>query len=654
MPPAAWKPPAETEKYLEYSADRQQEGTGKIGKWMQAKTSLKGHLRNEQHLARVRNFETHLATAADKDIELSAAYDAPAVNHHPQIHVEAGARVPDMIPDVDIPMDIDFDHISVIQMAEQLGESLDPEPQKMLRILTTALEAEHFPDSEEDEDLDLQNNDNQAEEEVGFDMNAAEDSEYYPYPDKTTMLLDILDNLPRACFTGAQLSLVIHFAKSLGAPNVPSLKGLRRIQKDLQLRCGHEPVKIDSAMGNVFYMNDLRESIARDFSNPLVAPHMQLYPEEANGSISENWQSERHWNMTDAEITIDAHELQNDFKDVTAQFGKRLVWTETSKPLEMPNKMRDLVGNNEGLFVVMVSPWSDDVSGNKSKQYNKHINVYAQNSCLPGRLLQQEFHMHYVSTSPHASSAEQFAALRDHIKETESTPIRAYNAATQRPCRIILRAPSLPADNPQQSEEASHMGGNANHPCRKCHWGGTQKEKESPHLYHDCHLPGIVQNATEIRQELQMQLDLVAEGKMKQIGERQTASGTKDKVTQYWIEKLIQRGAEIRKANPSRSVRDVTQELRAWLTVQPGDKMNPLLDLAGLDPSQDTPVELLHTVLLGVIKYIWHFMNTFPGQYESYRQGSLRLSGTKLKHQNTPGALVIPHSLTASGASVSM
>lgn len=77
---------------------------------------------------------------------------------------------------------------------------------------------------------------------------------------------------------------------------------------------------------------------------------------------------------------------------------------------------QQLVGEDEDLFVIMVSPWADDVSGNKSKQYNKHMNMYASNGCLPGQLLQQEFHVHYVSTSPYASSAEQFSAFRDQVK----------------------------------------------------------------------------------------------------------------------------------------------------------------------------------------------------------------------------------------------
>jgi CDP-diacylglycerol pyrophosphatase len=97
----------------------------------------------------------------------------------------------------------------------------------------------------------------------------------------------------------------------------------------------------------------------------------------------------------------------------------------------MLNEMRKLVGEDEDLFVVMASPWADDVSGNKSKQYNKHMNIYTGNGCLPGRLLQQEYHVHYVSTSPNAS-AEQFAAFHDQVQSTEKKPVRCYNAATNR------------------------------------------------------------------------------------------------------------------------------------------------------------------------------------------------------------------------------
>ncbi|KAF7344329.1 hypothetical protein MSAN_01913800 [Mycena sanguinolenta] len=262
----------------------------------------------------------------------------------------------------------------------------------------------------------------------------------------------------------------------------------------------------------------------------------------------------------------------------------------------MPNRMRTLVDDDEDLFVIMVSPWADDVSGNKSKQYNKHMNM--------------SFHVHYISSSPHASSAEQFAAFRDHVKSTEANPVKTYNAATKRNCRFILRVPGLPADNPQQSKEASHMGSNANHPCQKCHWGGTTKEKETEQIYHECHLAGALRSAEEIRMNLQKQLQLAMRGDAEGVKQLQRATGTKDKIAQYWIELLVQKFQELKAESQRRTVDDLASDVLQWFLAQPGDKMNPLLDIAGLDPSQDTPLELLHTILLGVIKYIWHHMNT--------------------------------------------
>jgi len=81
----------------------------------------------------------------------------------------------------------------------------------------------------------------------------------------------------------------------------------------------------------------------------------------------------------------------------------------------MPHNLR-VLANGEELYVVMLPLWCDDVSGNRSKQYNKHINIYMANSNLPGCLLQQEYFVRFVSTSPHASSPEQFSAVLDDIK----------------------------------------------------------------------------------------------------------------------------------------------------------------------------------------------------------------------------------------------
>jgi hypothetical protein len=64
--------------------------------------------------------------------------------------------------------------------------------------------------------------------------------------------------------------------------------------------------------------------------------------------------------------------------------------------------------------------------------------------------------------------------------------------------------------------------------------------------------------------------------------------------------------------------------------------MNPLLDIAGLDPSQDTPVELLHTVLLGVMKYIWHHMNTTRWSDGDRQLLAIRLQSTDLSGLTVP------------------
>ncbi|XAO22529.1 hypothetical protein I312_101301 [Cryptococcus bacillisporus CA1280] len=49
--------------------------------------------------------------------------------------------------------------------------------------------------------------------------------------------------------------------------------------------------------------------------------------------------------------------------------------------------------------------------------------------------------------------------------------------------------------------------------------------------------------------------------------------------------------------------------MQSWFDEQPGMKENPFLHLEGLDPNRDTPIETLHTFLLGIVKYCWRLVH---------------------------------------------
>jgi len=73
-----------------------------------------------------------------------------------------------------------------------------------------------------------------------------------------------------------------------------------------------------------------------------------------------------------------------------------------------------------------------------------------------------------------------------------------------------------------------------------------------------------------------------------------------------------------------------------WLKTQK-ELINPLLTVPCLDPHKDTPTEPLHTVLLGVIKYIWG--TTCKGISDA---GQLSLLETRLTSIDTDGLGIPP------------
>jgi len=117
-------------------------------------------------------------------------------------------------------------------------------------------------------------------------------------------------------------------------------------------------------------------------------------------------------------------------------------------------------------------------------------------------------------------------------------------------------------------------------------------------------------------------------GVASKVEDMQTASGIKDKMFSIGSNDSLQRHE---KSSPNiwdALTKNLSQKLtngtkinleirlthcsslmvRNWvLNVVPTDL---IVQRPGLDPCQDTPIEILHTILLGIVKYAWHNMHT--------------------------------------------
>ncbi|KAF8803001.1 hypothetical protein BYT27DRAFT_7110917 [Phlegmacium glaucopus] len=357
-----------------------------------------------------------------------------------------------------------------------------------------------------------------------------------------------------------------------------------------------------------------------------------------------------------------------------------------------------LIGNRwrqqaNGKHVMSLSLWlyCDDTSGNQSKKWNEHNSFLFTLAGLPGSETSKEYNIHFICTSNLAPPLEMLDGVVQKIENAQKEGIVTWDCEHKEYVLIFPTVLALLGDNPMQSEMACHIGLQGKAFCRACtvkrpdsaqvpeanqphdlesnSWPTTptipttpthvpkigSKKKKAPET-----MAGMVARVTsflwigELRTKAATLnwLNGYSE-KAKKINTRtalkkdRTESGIKDTIQEHFFNKLFSSYKSVSGNAGKQAVLD------AAIDRLPPDIKSAIWRLHGIDPHQDTPVEVLHVILLGFIKYFWRDLirnelgdNDDKKQLLIQRLSSLDVSGLNISPLNGKTLVQYAGSLT--------
>ncbi|KAJ3382315.1 hypothetical protein HDU80_001562, partial [Chytriomyces hyalinus] len=277
--------------------------------------------------------------------------------------------------------------------------------------------------------------------------------------------------------------------------------------------------------------------------------------------------------VNDDDIVVPASSIPSsvDLRVVkTFQFGQNIPASlartiKTCSTLRVKAKGRQVIS-------VPLTLFNDDTSGNVSKKWNKYESWLFTLAGLPFKSTQQQANINFICTSNNASAIET-AEIIVHCMRELREGIVDYDVTLKEEVLVT-------GDNPAQSSIVSHSGLASSKPCRICDVH-TPSNPSLLHLFLLCQETNKLHSFTCLKEKLTNWTNLV---KQKQIapeivsGEMKLAS-----IKDYHFNKFL--------ANHFSS-----------------PPMNPLLGTSAEIPfitgPLDTPVEILHCMLLGIVKYL--------------------------------------------------
>ncbi|KAG9098244.1 hypothetical protein FRC06_006616 [Ceratobasidium sp. 370] len=539
--------------------------------------------------------------------------------------------------------------------------------------------------------------------------------EFYPYPTQGIAMADVSFNGPRARFSRTQKIAALEMSRHLcGKKKAPTLHALTQAQIVLEKKLGEPTHRRTTQAGTVWYENDISNSIAKDISNPITRQDMQMYPHlECDGQrVTQVWHGAKMlYSVPDEQMTpmIRTNDnrifyvnelvklsdgklfiprrwfLRGELKEKWC-FGDYVHSTPDGAVIERSSlALRPSVAvstfthtyselmRSEELFegfadgfeadlALMPHPLrtiADDVSGGVSKQWNKYIACYMSNAAIPREALQKELNVRYVGATNQMSASELLSGIASSIKHAFANPTVTFDALTKREVLVRPYALMWPGDNPMQAEACSCGSLKSNFMCRTCHAGGTQEFKRSDEGYQSLIQEGVIRDPRQTLETVQARFALALQpGARSKVDDDMALTGVKDGIGQPIIENLVTLGIKLRKVsadNPSPKADNVSKVLLAHLeTAKEKGAINALLEMDGVNIHEDTPTEILHTVLLGVVKYFWaqsfhiikqdHHMDTFQTRLRSLNSKGLGIPSILADYMcNYSGTLIGKH-----------
>ncbi|KAI8460353.1 hypothetical protein BY996DRAFT_8384990 [Phakopsora pachyrhizi] len=253
------------------------------------------------------------------------------------------------------------------------------------------------------------------------------------------------------------------------------------------------------------------------------------------------------------------------------------ITSEGKEIIQLPNPWR-VKAYGKMIRHIPLNFYSDDTSGNVSKQWNKHISIFMSLAGLPPKLSNQEFNTLFVATSNIATALELAAPVCDELNNLSLSVL---------PVVLLFMA-----DSPMHAEITSTMQPNVSlQPCRICNLKAENKKEKATGTY----VKQDLQCWTATKNSAYKTWELFQQGAPKnQIHLSITKLGVKDMLNQT-VMKVIQEDQDTRLVfNIKKLHEERTQQL-----------FNPFFELKGFDGHKDTPVEVLHVVLLGILKYLY-------------------------------------------------